>query len=820
MRHIIILFLLVFTASIFAQTTTADVFKAKDRVEFRGYKIEQIQNDTALPSNSIMKLPTEYAVKQFVLNHLGGGSGAGGDGKIYFISAVADTNTILDPKSGDVAVVTAASKLYQYSTSWIYKSDIDLSNTNEIQTIALTGDVTGSGTGTFATTIANDAVTNAKMANMATNRLKGRSTAGTGDPEDIVVGAGLTLSAGTLSATGGGPATAGGNPTEVQVNVGGVLGTGDSIVITQAPGDRLGLGKRTGLGARLHIQSQASDESPAILIDNSLGKRIANINSYGVLALGGIVSNGATGRIELNRYSDGMTYGTIWNEEIDSIMTIIANKNGLRFYGKTTATAYMTNAGWKFGIDVYEPSHQSAIVEIDGIGDKIRGFLLPRGTTTQRNLISSPANLLLFGNTSTGKLQYYNGAWKTLMDSASVSGVYLPLAGGTLTGNLLFNPDNTYDIGTNSTSRPRSIYTGTSFETAGTGKFTFNNRGGITASSDGVFRISDNAGTSFGRLQFGGTTNAYPGIKRSGTQLQIRLADDSGNAELTAGSLIVGGTSMSGSLIADFQSTTKAFRPPVMTQTQRDAIASPPGGAMVYNTTSQKINYNTGGTWVELGTGGGTVTSIVAGSSNTTKGLSAVESPAGTYTIGLNMGSLGVISPLAASDTSTYLVAQKAIGFENSKVQIRDIVYDAYGESYQNAESNLGVLTSNVEYDLKLANAGSNKLFNYDAATGILKYNGTFSKNMICQFNGVFHSTVVGDMWVRIYTAPATGSTWTLLTQCKVYLPTIGNTANYSCRRRVTLTQGMRVKAVVMQQPTGTAFCDMGTLSVDSVTSN
>lgn len=53
------------------------------------------------------------------------------------------------------------------------------------QTITLTGDVTGSGTGSFAATIANDAVTNAKLANMATTTIKGRVSAGTGDPEDL-----------------------------------------------------------------------------------------------------------------------------------------------------------------------------------------------------------------------------------------------------------------------------------------------------------------------------------------------------------------------------------------------------------------------------------------------------------------------------------------------------------------------------------------------------------------------------------------------------------------------------------------------------------
>lgn len=53
------------------------------------------------------------------------------------------------------------------------------------QTITLTGEVTGSGTGSFAATIAGNAVTNAKLADVASGTLKGRSTAGTGDPEDL-----------------------------------------------------------------------------------------------------------------------------------------------------------------------------------------------------------------------------------------------------------------------------------------------------------------------------------------------------------------------------------------------------------------------------------------------------------------------------------------------------------------------------------------------------------------------------------------------------------------------------------------------------------
>jgi hypothetical protein len=54
------------------------------------------------------------------------------------------------------------------------------------QTITLTGNVTGSGTGSFAATIANDAVTYAKMQNVATNqRVLGRTSGAGGDVEEL-----------------------------------------------------------------------------------------------------------------------------------------------------------------------------------------------------------------------------------------------------------------------------------------------------------------------------------------------------------------------------------------------------------------------------------------------------------------------------------------------------------------------------------------------------------------------------------------------------------------------------------------------------------
>ena len=62
------------------------------------------------------------------------------------------------------------------------------------------------------------------------------------------------------------------------------------------------------------------------------------------------------------------------------------------------------------------------------------------------------------------------------------------------------------------------------------------------SSSNGILKISDNSDADFNRLQFGGTSSAYPSLKRSSTTLQARLADDSGYAPIDASLYKVGGT--------------------------------------------------------------------------------------------------------------------------------------------------------------------------------------------------------------------------------------------------------------------------------------
>jgi hypothetical protein len=59
-------------------------------------------------------------------------------------------------------------------------------------------------------------------------------------------------------------------------------------------------------------------------------------------------------------------------------------------------------------------------------------------------------------------------------------------------------------------------------------------RSTMFAPSDGVILLQNQASTDFGRLQFGGTTSSFPAIKRNGAAIDVRLADDSGYANIRA----------------------------------------------------------------------------------------------------------------------------------------------------------------------------------------------------------------------------------------------------------------------------------------------
>ena len=89
----------------------------------------------------------------------------------------------------------------------------------------------------------------------------------------------------------------------------------------------------------------------------------------------------------------------------------------------------------------------------------------------------------------------------------------------------------------------------------------------------------------------------------------------------------------------DVTSTTKGFLPPRMTQTQRDAIASPAIGLQIYNTTTNTTDFYNGTIWTTSGfsgtlpiTSGGTgLTTLTAGRIPFGNGTSAFGSSSSLF---------------------------------------------------------------------------------------------------------------------------------------------------------------------------------------------
>jgi hypothetical protein len=153
--------------------------------------------------------------------------------------------------------------------------------------------------------------------------------------------------------------------------------------------------------------------------------------------------------------------------------------------------------------------------------------------------------------------------------------------------------------------------------------------------TNGNFTLFNAAKTAFSLLQFGGVTNLFPALKRSATVLEVRLADDSGYANIRAAILVTeaaitsvnasmgfrvnnnatnimllnsalglnlnlaGAGNNNASAILQADSITKGFLLPRMTAANRTAIATPAVGLMVYQTDGGAAE----GIWTNKSTG-------------------------------------------------------------------------------------------------------------------------------------------------------------------------------------------------------------------------
>lgn len=169
-----------------------------------------------------------------------------------------------------------------------------------------------------------------------------------------------------------------------------------------------------------------------------------------------------------------------------------------------------------------------------------------------------------------------------------------------------------------------------SFETSGSNRVTIKSDGkvgvGTTSpskffdvrSSNAQFKgsadsfrlyLSKLGATDTGSIVFQTDNTSIAEIGTSGDQnFKIRTHDgtDFHNAivvDRLSNRVGIGSDNPSGAV--DIQSTTGALVPPRMTEAQRDALVSPPNGSVIYNTTSNKMNFLENGVWKDIGSGGG-----------------------------------------------------------------------------------------------------------------------------------------------------------------------------------------------------------------------
>ena len=93
-------------------------------------------------------------------------------------------------------------------------------------------------------------------------------------------------------------------------------------------------------------------------------------------------------------------------------------------------------------------------------------------------------------------------------------------------------------ISASSVTLANGLVAGSDISTSSTGGFYWSLRSAMFSPSDGLIRLSNQAGSDFGRLQFGGTTSSFPALKRSGALLQARLGDDTAFTEFECSNII------------------------------------------------------------------------------------------------------------------------------------------------------------------------------------------------------------------------------------------------------------------------------------------
>jgi len=384
-------------------------------------------------------------------------------------------------------------------------------------------------------------------------------TDGSGNTVSATIGTGLSLVGGVLTATGTGSGSIG--------------GTGTINYVPKFSGtSSIGNSNITDSGTLITLGSNTTISSGALGISTS------TLTGYSL-------------RVNKNPTGATVAYGISMEGTVQSDVTSA-------FVGYRTLIATL-NSAFTLGILTHFDAYQGVI----GAGSSLT---TQYGFVAESNMIGATNNYGFYGNIPSGTNRwnlYMNGTANNYMAGS------LGIGSTSLTGYILRLANNI----TGSTS---------SYAIRNTGIV----QSDVTSAAFGVSNTAQTAAASFtlgsyyhfiaGQSAFGagstvtnqygyyidstltGATNNYGfyGNIASGTNRWNFYANGTA-ANYMAGQVAIGTTTLVASAKLNVSSTTQGFLPPVMTTTQKNAIATPATGLIVFDSTLAKLCVYTGAAW-------------------------------------------------------------------------------------------------------------------------------------------------------------------------------------------------------------------------------
>jgi hypothetical protein len=394
-------------------------------------------------------------------------------------------------------------------------------------------------------------------------------------------------------------------------------------IATNQEGFILTVGQLENINTTGSLQGETWVDGDVLYLSPTTAGRLTNIKPTG--ATGHIV---VVGYVEYAHANNGSIYVKVMNGwELDELHNVYIDtpvNNNVLTYESSTSLWKNKTVATALG---YTPVPETRTLTINGTTQDLsanRTFTIATGLTVGTTPITSgTVGRVLFEGTGNVLQQSGNFSWNNTTQALVIAGKI---------GINIAAPSQTFDI----VGGFRASTSGTNagallFDQLGTGGaarlYAYNGTGasanilltanGFSWLNGGNFAIGTTTDAGY-KLDVNGTARVSGIFTCSnqvrGTSLAINdatvLSESSQTLIFAAASwytllrvvkpTIFNGTSINASAQVQIDSTTQGFLPPRMTTTQKNAIASPAAGLMVYDTTLNLMSVYNGTTWITL----------------------------------------------------------------------------------------------------------------------------------------------------------------------------------------------------------------------------